>query len=55
MLQDGKTIYRVDVDPIFAIAKETRYKGYFSMEWDAPGDPYEGTKQLIKSTLRNLG
>jgi sugar phosphate isomerase/epimerase len=55
MLQDGKTIYRVDVDPIFSIAKEVHYKGYFSMEWDAAGDPYEGTKQLIQASLRSLG
>ena len=55
MLQDGKAIYRVDVEPIFAIAREAHYKGYFSMEWDAAGDPYGGTQLLIKSTLRSLG
>ena len=54
MLQDGKNIYRVDVDPLFAIAKDSGYKGFFSMEWDSEGDPYEGTKHLIEASLRNL-
>jgi sugar phosphate isomerase/epimerase len=55
MLQDGDKVYRVDVDPIFSIAKGARYRGYFSMEWDAEGDPYQGTKTLIAASLRNLG
>jgi hypothetical protein len=25
------------------------------MEWDSPGDPYQGTKDLIEQTLRYLG
>ncbi len=55
MEQDGKKIYRVDVNEIFAIAKNAGYKGYFSMEWEGVGDPYEGTRKLIDASLRNLG
>ena len=50
---EGKT-YRVDVNRIFAIAKKHGYAGYFSMEWEGTGDPYEGTKKLIAESLRNL-
>jgi sugar phosphate isomerase/epimerase len=54
MLQDKETTYRVDMDPLFAIAKSSGYKGYFSMEWDAEGDPYQATKDLIAASLKNL-
>ena len=50
---DGKT-YRVNVDRIFAIAKNANYRGYFSMEWEGGGDPYEGTRKLLEASLRNL-
>jgi sugar phosphate isomerase/epimerase len=50
---DGKA-YRVDVDRIFAIAKKAKYRGYFSMESESEGDPYESTKQLIAASERNL-
>lgn len=52
--QDGKKVYRVNVDRILAIAKNADYKGYFSMEWEGVGDPYEGTSKLIEASLRNL-
>ena len=52
---DGKDkIAHVDLPRTFAIAKKHSYKGYFSMEWDSPGDPYEGTAGLIEKTLKNL-
>jgi sugar phosphate isomerase/epimerase len=51
---DGKP-YRVDVDRIFAIARKARYRGYFSMESESEGDPYESTKKLIAASERNLG
>ncbi len=51
---DGKA-YRVDMDRIFAIAKKAGYRGYFSMESEGEGDPYENTKQLIAASVRNLG
>ncbi len=50
---NGKT-YRVDLDRIFAIAKQANYRGYFSMEWEGTGDPYEGTRALIETSLKNL-
>jgi len=34
--------------------EKARYKGYFSMEWDSPRDPYAGTAGLIEKTLNNL-
>ena len=52
---DGKDkIAHVDLPRTFAIAKKHGYKGYFSMEWDSPGDPYAGTLGLIEKTLKNL-
>ena len=53
---DGKDkIAHVDLARTFGIAKKHEYKGYFSMEWDSPGDPYAGTAGLIEKTLKNLG
>ena len=52
---DGKDkIAHVDLPRTFAIGKKHGYKGYFSMEWDSPGDPYAGTAGLIEKTLKNL-
>ncbi len=52
---DGKDkIAHVDLARTFGIAKQHGYKGYFSMEWDSPGDPYAGTTGLIEKTLQNL-
>ena len=52
---DGKDkIAHVDLPRTFAIARKHGYKGYFSMEWDSPGDPYAGTAGLIEKTLKNL-
>jgi sugar phosphate isomerase/epimerase len=52
---DGKDkIAQVDLAKTFGIAKQHGYKGYFSMEWDSPGDPYQGTAGLIEKTLQNL-
>ena len=51
--EKGK-IAKVDLEKTFGIAKRGGYKGYFSMEWDSPGDPYAGTAGLIEKTLKNL-
>jgi len=51
--EKGKTAH-VDLGKTFGIAKQHGYKGYFSMEWDSPGDPYQGTAGLIEKTLKNL-
>ena len=52
---DGKEkVAHVDLGRTFGIAKKHGYKGYFSMEWDSPGDPYAGTAGLIEKTLKHL-
>jgi len=51
--EKGKIAY-VDLPRTFGIAKKNGYKGYFSMEWDSPGDPYAGTAGLIEKTLQSL-
>ncbi len=51
---DGKT-YQVDLSRMFAIARRSSYRGYFSMEFDTNGgDPIAGTTKLIDETLRFL-
>lgn len=34
--------------------KDAGYRGFFSMEWEGTGDPYEGSAKLIETSLRNL-
>ena len=51
--KDGHLI-QVDMARTFASLKKHGYKGYCSMEWDRPGDPYKGTASLIKTTIRML-
>jgi hypothetical protein len=52
--QEGKKMFRIDLDRTFAIAAKARYRGYFSMEYDAEGDPFEPTSRLIEASLRAL-
>jgi len=49
--QDSK-LAKVDMPKTFGILKNHNYKGYLSMEFDSPGDPYAGTQELIDTTLR---
>jgi sugar phosphate isomerase/epimerase len=52
---DGKDkVAQVDLARTFGIAKRHGYQGYFSMEWDSPGDPYAGTAGLMEKTVKNL-
>ena len=45
----------VDLKKMFALAKESSYRGYFSMECDSGlGDPFAGTTRLVKETLGYL-
>lgn len=53
-VDDNDKPVHVDLAKTFAILKKQIYKGYFSMEWDSPGDPYRGTAGLISKTLRYL-
>jgi sugar phosphate isomerase/epimerase len=47
-------IFRVDMAETFGILKRANYRGYCSMEFDSPGDPYTGTSELIAQTLQYL-
>ncbi len=44
----------VDLARTFAIAKAAGYRGYFSMEWEGKGSPYDGTGRLIAESLKYL-
>jgi sugar phosphate isomerase/epimerase len=46
--------FHVDMAKTFAILKRAKYRGYCSMEFDSPGDPYAGTASLIQQTLQYL-
>jgi sugar phosphate isomerase/epimerase len=48
-------IHEVDLKSMFHLASHAGYPGYFSMEYDiAEGDPFPGTEELIKKTLKYL-
>jgi sugar phosphate isomerase/epimerase len=49
----GET-FHVNMEKTFTVLKHHNYKGYCSMEFDSPGDPYKGTAELIKQTLHYL-
>ena len=45
----------VDLKKMFGIARESAYRGYFSMEFDTDaGDPFQGTQTLVQETLRYI-
>jgi len=44
----------VDFERTFAILKRHQYKGYCSIEYDAPGDPYKPTADMVEQTARLL-
>jgi sugar phosphate isomerase/epimerase len=51
--EKGQLAY-VDLARTFGILKNSNYKGYCSMEFDSPGDPYQGTSDLIEKTVQYL-
>ena len=52
--KDG-SVDKVDLREMFAVARAHSYRGYFSMEFDtAAGDPFQGTENLIRQTLRYI-
>jgi sugar phosphate isomerase/epimerase len=51
--EQGKVI-PVDLARAFGILRRHSYKGYCSMEFDAPGDPYRATMSLIDKTVTYL-
>jgi sugar phosphate isomerase/epimerase len=44
----------IDIRKSFDILKASGYRGFCSMEFDAKGDPYAATHQLIEQTLKYL-
>lgn len=58
-VKDGETddsgkLLNIDMKKSFDILKASDYRGYCSMEFDSPGDPYEPTHKLIEQTLKYL-
>jgi len=53
-VNDQDKVVRVDLARTFAILKKHGYKGYCSMEFDEPGDPYKATADLIEKTIAFL-
>jgi sugar phosphate isomerase/epimerase len=51
--EQGKPTH-VDLARTFAILKKHGYKGYCSIEYDAPGDPYKPTAELVEKTVKFL-
>lgn len=51
--EQGKAVH-VDLARTFGILKKHGYKGYCSIEYDAPGDPYKPTAELVEKTVRFL-
>lgn len=52
-VDDGKH-FNIDMQKTFGILKASGFRGYCSMEFDAPGDPYAPTAALIDQTLKYL-
>ena len=50
---EGKQ-FNIDMKRSFGILKASGYRGYCSMEFDSPGDPYAPTATLIEQTLQFL-
>jgi sugar phosphate isomerase/epimerase len=46
--------FNIDLGKSFRILKSSGYRGYCSMEYDAPGDPYAPTAKLVEQTIRYL-
>jgi len=44
----------VDLAKAFGALKKHGYKGYCSIEYDAPGDPYKPTATLVDATIKYL-
>ena len=46
--------FSIDLEKSFQILKSSGYRGYCSMEFDAPGGPYAPTAKLVERTIRYL-
>jgi sugar phosphate isomerase/epimerase len=52
--RDGGSLYRVNLERCFAIAKSAGYRGYYSMEFEGDGEPFAGTEKLVEASLKYL-
>ncbi|MCU1292934.1 MAG: hypothetical protein JWP08_1784 [Bryobacterales bacterium] len=53
---DGGRVLKVDLRRMFEIAKQSSFRGFYSMEFDTgTGDPIAGTKRLVEESLKYLG
>ena len=50
-VDDQGKVTHVDLARTFAILQKRAYKGYCSIEYDAPGDPYKPTAELVEKTI----
>ena len=51
--EQGQAVH-VDLARTFGILKKHEYRGFCSIEYDAPGDPYKATTELVEQTVRFL-
>jgi sugar phosphate isomerase/epimerase len=51
--EQGKPTH-VDLARTFELLKGNKFKGYCSIEFDAPGDPYKPTAELVEKTVKFL-
>jgi len=51
--EDGKAVH-VDLARTFGILEKNGYRGYCSIEYDSPGDPYRPTAELVEKTVKFL-
>jgi sugar phosphate isomerase/epimerase len=49
----GKPVH-VDLARTFGILRAHGYRGYCSIEYDSPGDPYQATAKLVEETVQYL-
>ena len=52
---DAGKVFRIDLARTFGILKRSGFRGFYSMEWEGEGDPFEGTRELIAKSLKYLG
>jgi sugar phosphate isomerase/epimerase len=52
--ESADRLTHVDLARTFGMLKKHGYRGYCSIEWDSPGDPYRGTAELIEKTAKYL-
>ncbi|HWZ30138.1 MAG TPA: TIM barrel protein [Bryobacteraceae bacterium] len=52
--QDGQKMHQVNLTRLLAISKQAGFRGYYSIEYDAEGDPFQPTGSLIQQVLAAL-